>query len=993
MMNVISLDIETRDPEIKEGHGYLNPDFKILDCGASYFDENGVLVSCHFDFINKVEGLNSLTSFLDKHKFDKLIFHNTKYDLPALKHYGFPFRKYEYSDTMMLSTLLEPFRPSHSLGNLCKEYDIPIQKISDRELVIDIIKDVLVEVELRFSNIEKVTYDNNKELYIELLATAILGKGKKDKKFFDEKTLSENTKFINDYMKKTYGIELKKVKTHLAEVKQHFPEIYYEYLTTDTEATLLLYYKLTSEIEELCEDFDSTFTMEGRTLKDVVKTEEENIKTHILMSTTPLALDWEKIDTLSSQYEENLAKIVNKYPLFFHETLEKRAVEHPDYKKDPEFVIDFILARTLDTLRLTYPNMFQREVDIITYAMDNLTTAKDKLLYAKQSFLFQDIDSVQQKEFKAISKHYLGEMDLSERYLNKNGTLSLSYYTIKQVSKNPKVTLELLLIFEFIAEINKIDINYTKFLKPFNKYRVLKGDLYTQLHSYKTASGGKEEDEKGTATGRMSSNHFNVQTLPKADKDTYGIRSLFLPRSFFFKQQGCVEELAYLSIDWAGQETRLFQVLSDCKKGLAMYRENQWADAHLGMAASILATQHNLSEDAKYTAILLDEKSAEKSSVTEVNGDYVIKVSKVDRGKAKAVVFGVAYKIGAAKLAEGLGITEEEAYKLLKDTSDANPEYLGMYKQCIRTFAEKGYVANRFGRIYKPYKLKKLYKLSLFEKFFKLETTLNLTEKGVIMEDRKRKIGEELLPNIWDLPSEEFHKELMKNIAEYRDMTPLLDYEDYVKMYDKALKGIYEKDTMSNVVYVMLQKGLFHNDKDMNIKDIIALHGKFIFKDSNGDYAKECNSILGKKIESKFSYNSAVKKLRGGNLEEWSGEEDLRAVRAYMKDTWSWHICNHSIERIYDFLKKIVNAMCQGTGADMLKEATAKMWKDGISDPESPNFIVDLNFPVHDDLNMTMVKNSKFEENIKIIKSYMEFEFKGVQMLTEESVRSTCLIN
>ena len=978
MVRIVALDIETVDPMINEGHGYFHKDFRILDCGASYFDENGVMRSCHFSFDEK-ERIDKLLSFLRKEKFDKVVFHNQKFDLPRLVRYGFPFREFIISDTMIYSTVLEPFRTSNSLASLCNEYNVSVKKISDKEFI----KDILVEVLNTFEipKVEEEGFFITEEEYRDILASHLLGE-----KITLEKNLQKFTRkiasLVTSYVKNTYELDLKNIKSSLDKVRLYFPKVYYEYLTTDTEATLNLYYVLEAEVERICKNFDDTFNLQGKTLKDIIKLEEDNIKTDLLMSTTELSLDWERVHKETAEYNNNLQKIMSEYPLFFHEGLSNDISEEK---------LDNLLWHTKSLLESKYEGSFLRELEIINYTLKNIEKLEDKIKYAEQSFIFQKIDSIQQKNFKEITKHYLGEMVIADKYKDKKGNLSLSDASITQAKKDPNLTKELEIMFEFIEQINKIDTNYTKFLRPFEKAKSLKGGLYTELYSYKTTIAFRGDDEKGTATGRMSSNNFNIQTLPKANKDNYNIRGLFLPRIDSFKDRGYRGRLKRISIDYEGQENRILQFLSDCKEGLAMYRNNQSADPHATTAALVLLVKNNISLDNK--RFIERDKNSKESRIVYDGNEVTIIVGEVDRNNAKAVNFGIAYHIGPKKLAENLGISVKEAKELIDLVSKANPEYIDMYKKCIRTFSKYGYVANPYGRIYKPYKFKKLYKLSYFEKFFKAGHTLSMEEKNIIMEERANKLKLDFLPSIWDLPSKEFYLKLTKDVAEYRDLCKLKKYENYVEIYEKAKEGVYIEGDFSEVIYLMYKMGLFYKD-DRDVRDIIALHAKFVFKDdskfNNWDYKKECLTLRGIPFKSEFPYKSAVKKLRGDNLAEWSGREDMFQVNKYFW-TWSWHICNFSIDYTFDFLKKIVNAMCQGTGADMLKQAKADMWKAGITDPNNLNFIFDLHFPVHDSLEGTVTEEN-YEENIKIIKQFLEVEFKGVIMLVDTEEKNTCQI-
>lgn len=989
MKNIVALDIETKDPSIFSGHGYLQEGFEFLDCGASYFDENGVLTSTSFEFLHDPKkGMEELLSFLRKHDFDKIIFHNIWYDLPILQHYGMPLREFYkngegFGDTMNHSTALEPFRSFNNLKSLCYEYDVPVKKISDEEMVEDISRELSKEFQ------------------------------------------AQDAEEIQSYVKKTYNIDLKKIKSHLLELKEHFPSVYKDYLTADTEATLLLYHILESEVDKVCIDFDTNLSsITGRNLRDVIKTEEAGIIPNIIMSTTPIALDWDKVEQEAADYEVNIAELKNKYKLFFHPDIsiiervdpDASSLENIRLRVAGDSYIEVVLSKD-DILKIIedkkeeltniYPNMFQKEIELMDYVamLDDTKIMLDAL---RQSFLFQEINSVDEANFKAIVDRYRGDILVQDKFLKKDGSLSTGKKAVKNLMSRKDLPEELKLVFQISKEFKKTSTNYTKFIKPFLEAKEKKGGLYTQLYAYRTSQqktflSTSEEKVNGTATGRESSSNFNLQNIPRSKGDAYNTRGKFIARKSEFAKKIPNPEVAYFAVDYKDQEGRSATIQSKSKAGLKMFREEEDADRHKTTAGLVLVHDYKKTEktqiNIRRTTEEENKKGVESSVTEEFEPVHTLNVVVADeqRSKAKAVNFGILYFQSARELGISLKISTEEAKDMIKAVTDIHPEYLEFYRQCIRTFKEFGYIANMFGRIYKPYNMKPFLAhidLDDFAEFIELGEHLSMAQKNHIMRKKVVVVREAIKDRLWHLPSKVFYEKLTKT-PEYKIAKPLKPYEWYVDTYKNAKKDIYEKGEFSEIVFLMVKKKLFYTDTDRNIRDIIALHAKMIFKDGNyknWDYVKECKTLRGQEIldsegnPEKFAFKSSIVALRG-DIDNWDGTEDMFQVSKFIW-SWAWHICNCTIGYIFNFLKKIVNAMCQGAGADLMKIVKANLWRDGITDPESPNFLFDMHFPVHDAFEGTVLVE-KIEEVKKVIKKYMELAFDGVIMSVDIEIGET----
>jgi DNA polymerase-1 len=163
-------------------------------------------------------------------------------------------------------------------------------------------------------------------------------------------------------------------------------------------------------------------------------------------------------------------------------------------------------------------------------------------------------------------------------------------------------------------------------------------------------------NQVGTATGRLSSSHPNLQNIPVRTPEGREIRSAFVPgQGFDF----------LLSCDYSQIELRVLAHFSDDEKLCEAFRNNE--DIHTRVASEVFGV---LPED--------------------VDSDM--------RRKAKAVNFGIVYGQSAFGLSKQLGIEQKEAQDFIDGyfaTYSSIRQYLeSVLDDCL----EKGYVSTLFGR-------------------------------------------------------------------------------------------------------------------------------------------------------------------------------------------------------------------------------------------------------------------------------------------------------
>jgi DNA polymerase-1 len=153
-------------------------------------------------------------------------------------------------------------------------------------------------------------------------------------------------------------------------------------------------------------------------------------------------------------------------------------------------------------------------------------------------------------------------------------------------------------------------------------------------------------DSCGTKTGRCSSSNPNLQNQP--NNHEFQVRRAFVPR----------EGYKFLNYDYSQLELRVMAHMSKDKNFTTCFRNGE--DPH---------------------------------------GD-VAKRLDITRKGAKVVNFGVLYGMGPDKLANTLGISVEEASKIISKDFMNTYDGFARWKELTESFARKnGYVKNLFGRV------------------------------------------------------------------------------------------------------------------------------------------------------------------------------------------------------------------------------------------------------------------------------------------------------
>ncbi|MCL2098642.1 MAG: DNA polymerase I [Bacteroidales bacterium] len=160
-----------------------------------------------------------------------------------------------------------------------------------------------------------------------------------------------------------------------------------------------------------------------------------------------------------------------------------------------------------------------------------------------------------------------------------------------------------------------------------------------------------------TATGRLSSNHPNLQNIPIRDDKGREIRRAFVASG---------DDHILLSADYSQIELRIMAHVSGDPNMVEAFCRGE--DIHTATAAKIW----------------------------HIGSD---EVTKEQRSKAKVANFGIIYGISGFGLAQRLQIPRSEAKILIDGYFAAYPEVKAYIDQSIAKASEKGYVETIFGRV------------------------------------------------------------------------------------------------------------------------------------------------------------------------------------------------------------------------------------------------------------------------------------------------------
>lgn len=198
-------------------------------------------------------------------------------------------------------------------------------------------------------------------------------------------------------------------------------------------------------------------------------------------------------------------------------------------------------------------------------------------------------------------------------------------------------------------------------------------DAYNRIHT--------RFNQDTARTGRLSSADPNIQNIPNVEKDKWRLRSAFI----------APKGKKLIVADYNQLEMRLLAAASREEDMIGIFLRN-W-DIHMGNASMMMGIPY---DELKYA------KKVDKE-VKEGKMDMGMLTSRVllclhARAAAKNIGFGLNYGMGAAKLANDLGISLQEAVEKIALYKKTYPAVTKFYEEAVNIARETGYAFTILGR-------------------------------------------------------------------------------------------------------------------------------------------------------------------------------------------------------------------------------------------------------------------------------------------------------
>ena len=294
--------------------------------------------------------------------------------------------------------------------------------------------------------------------------------------------------------------------------------------------------------------------------------------------------------------------------------------------------------------------------------VDELLKSNNKLIsllpnkYKQQGLFGGYASSFDFNSSKELGKLLYGELGLEKLSLSeKTGEASTGLPVLERLKKQHP-------IIPVLIEYKKLQKLNTAFLNSLPNHIQQDGRVHCKFNN------------TGTVTGRLSSSNPNLQQLPKNEEFNF--------RKCFKATKG----YKFLTLDYSQEELRFAAFLSKDRELLESYEKG--LDLHLATANK--AFHLGLNEKQ-----LTDNTPEFKEAKNKFNKE---------RNNAKALNFGILYGRGPHSLKDVLGITLQEAEKMVKDYFKAYPQLKQAIDKTHQEIRDGGFVRNYFGRYRHFYK-------------------------------------------------------------------------------------------------------------------------------------------------------------------------------------------------------------------------------------------------------------------------------------------------
>lgn len=182
-------------------------------------------------------------------------------------------------------------------------------------------------------------------------------------------------------------------------------------------------------------------------------------------------------------------------------------------------------------------------------------------------------------------------------------------------------------------------------------------------------------------TGRLSSSEPNLQNIPRPENDRWNLRSAFIAEPGYDIIAVDYEQLEMRLLAAAALEPRMIQIFADGK------------DIHTGNVEMVFGIPYEDVVNAKKIEKKVKAKELPESEMT----DYVKKCIHL-RAAIKSVGFGLNYGMGPARLAGQVGISLDEAKKLIEQYMAAYPAVQKFFDEAVKETEQSGYAFTILGR-------------------------------------------------------------------------------------------------------------------------------------------------------------------------------------------------------------------------------------------------------------------------------------------------------